>query len=69
MSRNWLAHIIFSPIDAITEEALTHLTGDELEAVCLLLGIPHSGLKSEQIQRILIAKASCKNNLNNLPQG
>lgn len=56
MSKNWLTHIVLSPIEAMTEESLSHLTGDELESVCLLLGIPHSGSKSEQIGRILIAK-------------
>ncbi len=36
-----------------TEEMLSPCTGDELEALCRLIGCPHSGTKEVRIKRLL----------------
>jgi hypothetical protein len=52
--------LVYSPEglrdERYTPENLSRLTGDELAAICNLMGIPHSGSKQRQIERMLSAR-------------
>lgn len=40
-----------------TEKMLSPCIGDELEALCRLMGIPYSGTKEEKVKRLLVTAA------------
>jgi hypothetical protein len=55
MSRSLFWRVYRTPPSDWTQSDLEGLTGNELEAVALLMGVPHSGTKSAQVARLMDA--------------